>query len=130
MSVPADAAAPTSRPLLRSECLALLRHSRVGRAAFPAGGLLTIVPTAYRLADGYVVLPLGGLEEVVGQVVTFQCDGYDGAAGERWSLCVTGRTERRPDGSIRLALDLLRGFAQACRGGSNASEAAEPPPCE
>ena len=121
MPAPAGAEAPTSRPLQRSECLAHLRGTQVGRAAFPTGGLLTIVPTAYRLDGGYVILPLSGLEEAAGQVVTFQCDGYDAATGERWSLCVTGRTESRPDGSIRLAPDLLRGFAQACRGDAEAS---------
>jgi hypothetical protein len=100
------------RTLQRSECLAFLRRSRRGRAAFAADGLLTVVPTRFALGAGWVWFPNTLLARAAGQVVTFQCDGRDAVAGEQWSVCVTGRAERGPTGEVRLAPTLLRGWAR------------------
>lgn len=100
------------RTLQRSECLACLRRTRRGRAAFAADGLLTVVPTPFVLGAGWVLFPSALLARAAGQVVTFQCDGQDATAGELWSVCVTGRAERGPTGELRLAPTLLRGWAR------------------
>lgn len=104
---------PGGRALERGECLEHLRQRRIGRAAFAAGGILTVVPTPFRLDGGFVSLPRARLEAAVGQVVTFQCDDFDEGRVGGWSVLLTGRAEAAENGEIRVAPTLLHGWLTA-----------------
>jgi len=98
--------APRVRALARSECLAALRSTCLGRVALSVGALPAIVPVAFSLAGDRLVfgalggrpLPLVGRRPVI---VAFQADAYDEAQRCGWSVVVVGPAGpgREPSGS-------------------------------
>ena len=82
--------------LEEAECRQLLSSAVVGRLAFTDGALPTILPVAFALLDGRVVIPARWGSPVVsavrGAVVAFEVDNYDAAARTGWSVTVVGPT--------------------------------------
>ena len=80
--------------LASHECLDLLRGAEVGRLAVSIGELPDIFPINYVVDRGTVVFRTAEgtklAASVLGAGVAFEADGYDGAAGEAWSVVVKG----------------------------------------
>ncbi len=89
-----------SKPLVagptREECLALLASVSVGRIALSIESLPVVLPVAFALLDDDVVFraPLEAklLAAVVGVVLAFQADEFEGPAGAGWSVLVQGQS--------------------------------------
>lgn len=77
------------------ECMDLLRATEVGRLAVVIGDHPEIFPVNFIIDHGTVLFRTAEgtkLAAVVfGANVAFEADGYDGAAGEAWSVVVKGR---------------------------------------
>lgn len=77
-----------------SECWALMRATEVGRLGVVIAGRPDIFPVNFVVDHASVVLrtaegtKLAGA--VLGRAVAFEVDGYDGDAGEAWSVVVKG----------------------------------------
>ena len=92
----------------RAECLSLLGRSSLGRVAFTERALPAIRPVSYALLGTHLLLRTAsaGLgRRLDGQVVAFEVDQIDEAAGTGWSVLVTGtaRLLREPRELIRQA---------------------------
>lgn len=78
-------------------CWSLLRGVPVGRLAFTFAGQPEIFPVNFTVDHGSVVIRTGPgskLASVAGTGrVAFECDGYDSAAGEAWSVVLKGKVE-------------------------------------
>jgi hypothetical protein len=72
-----------------------------GRIGFTDGALPAILPVAFALRDGQVVISARRDSSVVravrGAVVAFQVDSYDAAARTGWSVTVVGPTRLASD---------------------------------
>jgi nitroimidazol reductase NimA-like FMN-containing flavoprotein (pyridoxamine 5'-phosphate oxidase superfamily) len=79
--------------LSRAECLELLSHSSLGRVAFTERALPAIRPINYALVGSQIVLHTSGDglgRRLDGQIVAFEVDDIDVAAGTGWSVVLTG----------------------------------------
>jgi uncharacterized protein len=89
------------RELDRTECLALLATTNLGRLALTRRALPTIVPARYLVNDERVVIHLStGLDHVAwldGEVVALQVSAFDETQTYGWSVCVTGAAHGTPD---------------------------------
>ena len=78
-------------------CWAMLRASQVGRLAVVVDGRPDIFPVNFVVDHGTVVIRTGVGSKLAAIVedagVAFECDGYDPAAGEAWSVVLKGRTQ-------------------------------------
>jgi hypothetical protein len=81
------------------ECLTLLRENVVGRIAFVADELLTILPVNYRVVEASGQTPgnwlalrtrPGNVLERASMMVAFEIDGFDAAHRQGWSVLVRG----------------------------------------
>ena len=81
------------------ECLALLRTNAVGRIAFVADDLLTILPVNYRVVEAAGVTPgrwlalrtrPGNVIDRASLIVAFEIDGIDAFHRRGWSVLVRG----------------------------------------
>ena len=91
-----------------AECMELLGRSNLGRVAFTERALPAIRPVNYALVGHQIVLqtdPHGLGRRLDGQVVAFEVDEIDKAAGTGWSVVVTGtaRMLRSPGDLMRQA---------------------------
>ncbi len=81
--------------LSESECWTLIQRSDVGRLAVSIGDHPDIFPVNHIVDDGAVVFRSGAgtklAASVLGKAVAFEVDGFDGEAGEAWSVVVKGR---------------------------------------
>jgi nitroimidazol reductase NimA-like FMN-containing flavoprotein (pyridoxamine 5'-phosphate oxidase superfamily) len=87
------------------ECWLLLRHTEVGRLAVAVGGHPDIFPVNFVVDRGAVVFRTAEgtklVAAVLGHAVAFECDGYEPATGEAWSVVVKGRaTEMAPEPKV------------------------------
>jgi hypothetical protein len=89
------------RELDRTECLALLATTNLGRLALTRRALPTIVPARYLVNDERVVIHLStGLDHVAwldGEVVALQVSAFDDTQTYGWSVCITGAAHGTPD---------------------------------
>jgi hypothetical protein len=91
-----------------AECRRLLGTAGTGRLGFTDGALPAILPVAFALHDGQVVIPVHRGSSVVsavrGAVVAFQVDSYDATTRTGWSVTVVGPTRlvERPGGVAEL----------------------------
>lgn len=88
--------------LERDACLELLASAWLGRVGMSIGALPAILPVSYVLVDETIAFRsiAGSKLETIGrgEVVCFEVDHVDRAAGLAWSVLVVGRarTERDP----------------------------------
>lgn len=94
-----------------NECWELLRQTEVGRLAVSIRDLPDLFPINFVVDHGTVVFRTAEgtklAAAVLGRAVAFEIDGYDGDAGEAWSVIIKGRAveiERMQD--LFDALDL------------------------
>jgi nitroimidazol reductase NimA-like FMN-containing flavoprotein (pyridoxamine 5'-phosphate oxidase superfamily) len=77
------------------ECWALLRTAEVGRLAVAVAARPDIFPINFVVDHGSVVFRTAEgtklAASVLGIAVAFEVDGYDGDAGEAWSVVIKGR---------------------------------------
>ena len=77
-----------------AECTRLLTTTAIGRLVFTDGALPAIVPVAFLLHDGHVLIAARQGSTVVnavrGSVVAFEVDSYDAAARTGWSVTIVG----------------------------------------
>lgn len=89
------------RELDRTECLALLATTNLGRLALTRRALPMIVPARYVVSDERAVIHLStGLDHVAwldGEVVALQVSAFDETQTYGWSVCVTGAAHGTPD---------------------------------
>ena len=110
--------------LTRPECLRLLAGESLGRLGLHAGALPVILPVAYALVDGSVVVRTHQAALLYraarGSVVAFEVDrspgdgvGWSGGWSGGWSVHVTGLAEEvtDPDDVARLRSVPLRSWA-------------------
>lgn len=80
--------------LTEPECWELLRRTEVGRVAVAIMNHPDIFPVNYVVDHGSVVFRTAEgtklAASVLGASVAFEIDGYDGAAGQAWSVVVKG----------------------------------------
>jgi uncharacterized protein len=85
----------------RTECLALLATSNLGRLALTRRALPRIVPARYLVHNDRVVIHLStGLDDVGwidGEVVALQVSAFDEDQTHGWSVSVTGRAHGTPN---------------------------------
>lgn len=78
----------------RDECLALLRHSDLGRVAVSVGALPAVFPVNYRMLGDDVVFRTGTGSKlhaaVTNAIVAFEVDAVDREHRAGWSVLVTG----------------------------------------
>jgi nitroimidazol reductase NimA-like FMN-containing flavoprotein (pyridoxamine 5'-phosphate oxidase superfamily) len=95
--------------LARDECLRLLSGEWRGRVGVSSDALPAILPVSYLLVDRQIVFPSmsGGKLEAIGRgdVVCFEVDHADRAAGTAWSVLVVGRARTVTDPERRAILD-------------------------
>ena len=100
-----DPASPI-RELAQPTCWDLLRSVEVGRLAVIFGDRPEIFPVNYLVDHGTIVFRTAAGGKLAGSVreapVAFEIDGYDGEAGEAWSVVVKGRA-----GEIRRLHELI-----------------------
>jgi nitroimidazol reductase NimA-like FMN-containing flavoprotein (pyridoxamine 5'-phosphate oxidase superfamily) len=81
--------------LTTDECWALLRSSEVGRLAVSIRNHPDLFPVNYLVDHGAIVFRTAEgtklAAAVLGVSVAFEIDGYDGDAGEAWSVVLKGR---------------------------------------
>jgi uncharacterized protein len=81
----------------KTEALALLANSEVGRVGVTIGALPAIFPVNYRLIDGCIIFrsaPGSKLSAAArGAVVAFEVDDYNVADRSGWSVLVVGASE-------------------------------------
>jgi nitroimidazol reductase NimA-like FMN-containing flavoprotein (pyridoxamine 5'-phosphate oxidase superfamily) len=79
------------------ECWALLRTAEVGRLAVAIAARPDIFPINFVVDHGSVVFRTAEgtklAASVLGIAVAFEVDGYDGDAGEAWSVVIKGRAQ-------------------------------------
>lgn len=79
--------------LSSEDCLRLLSTVRIGRVGFSAGALPVILPVAFAVDDGAIILRVHAGSQLHGAirdaVVAFEVDD-GGRDRERWSVTVTG----------------------------------------
>jgi nitroimidazol reductase NimA-like FMN-containing flavoprotein (pyridoxamine 5'-phosphate oxidase superfamily) len=79
------------------ECWALLRTAEVGRLAVAVAARPDIFPINFVVDHGSVVFRTAEgtklAASVLGIAVAFEVDGYDGDAGEAWSVVIKGRAQ-------------------------------------
>ncbi len=113
MSHPARPNAADRRPeaLDREVCLALLKHSHVGRLAHVLDGRPQIVPMNYAIDGDRLVVQLGTGATLAaisgGAHVAFQVDGVDEVYHQGWSVTAHGRASEVTD---PVEADRLRGL--------------------
>ena len=98
--------------LAEAECRQLLDRAGIGRLGFTDGALPAILPVAFAVRDGHVMIPARRGSAVVsavrGAVVAFEVDSYDGATGTGWSVTVVGPTRLISSPGIVAALEESR----------------------
>jgi nitroimidazol reductase NimA-like FMN-containing flavoprotein (pyridoxamine 5'-phosphate oxidase superfamily) len=81
------------------ECWALLRGEALGRIAFSADELITVLPVNFRVVDAYGTTPgrwlalrtrPGNVIDRASMVVAFEVDGIDASGRQGWSVLVRG----------------------------------------
>ncbi len=76
------------------DCWEMLRNNEVGRLAVSIANHPDIFPINYVVDDDAIVFRTAAgtklAAAVLGQGVAFEIDGYDGDAGEAWSVVVKG----------------------------------------
>jgi uncharacterized protein len=110
------------RRLDDDECRRLLGTRRLGRLGYTVDALPAIVPAAFALLDGQVVIPADARSPVPtavrGSVVAFEVDSYRPESATGWCVTVVGpaRLVVDPAESGRLdALDLFPAASPAGR---------------
>lgn len=104
--------------LSRDECLRLLSTETMGRLGLHAGALPVILPVAYALVDGNVVVRTHDGAQIYGAardaVVAFEVDRPPGGDDGGWSVHVTGLAQEVTDPCelARLRALPLRRWAQ------------------
>jgi nitroimidazol reductase NimA-like FMN-containing flavoprotein (pyridoxamine 5'-phosphate oxidase superfamily) len=82
-------------PLSAADCRRLLGLHTLGRVGITNGGLPQILPVRYVYDDGVIVFRTGAGTKLraaeSGDVLAFEVDSYDAAAGRGWSVMVLGR---------------------------------------
>jgi uncharacterized protein len=103
--------------LARDECLRLLTTQSLGRLGIHAGALPVILPVAYALVDGSVIVRTHDRAQIYGAardaVVAFEAECPPGPDGGGWSVHGTGLAEEvtDPDELARLHALPLRQWA-------------------
>lgn len=89
-----DAERTPPEALSSEECIRLLARAGLGRLALNVGALPVVIPVAYLLTPGGILVRLGGgagLETATQDtVVGFEADDIDAVTGEGWTVTVTG----------------------------------------
>ncbi len=79
------------------ECWALLRTTDVGRLAVTIASHPDIFPVNFVVDHGTVVFRTAEgtklAAAVLGVGIAFEADGYDGGAGQAWSVVIKGRAQ-------------------------------------
>jgi uncharacterized protein len=84
--------------LSRQECLDLLASLSIGRLVYTRQALPAVEPVSFGLSNGEIII-LGGAGGQLaaatrGDVVAFEADALDAAAGSGWSVTVIGRSRQ------------------------------------
>lgn len=90
--------------LSRQECLSLLASLPIGRLVYTRQALPAIEPVNFALSNGEIVIRArrgGPLAAAVrGDVVAFEADALESAAGSGWSVTVIGRSRQASDHEV------------------------------
>lgn len=102
------------------ECWSLLRGSVVGRVVYTYEAMPAVALVNYALVGELIVFAVGERSKLAGlltgQVVAFEVDDVDPAAGTGWSLVMIGRTGRVADTTVTDSASSLAMYPSALDG--------------
>lgn len=90
----------------QDECRELLRLSRIGRVGYLTAGAINIIPVAYAIVEGDIVLKTAVGSALAklpsGEAVAFQIDEFDEETRTGWSVLVNGDLRQRESQNLEI----------------------------
>jgi hypothetical protein len=105
---------PTLEGMSRTQCLAMLETSSIGRIAYTAANRLTVVPVNFRLHTGMIILRTAedsSIAQYALEPVAFEVDRIDEQLHAGWSVLVNGMVRPATDDEAAQVHDLVEPWA-------------------